>query len=81
VVVDIESRYNKHVNGNTTPKSSEDIEDCEVIGIIMLKDVFEELLHVNSMCILGTVPRSSLCFHQHSFGFCYLLCYLTFIFF
>jgi hypothetical protein len=43
-----------------TPKSSVDIEDGEVIGTIMLEDVFEEVLHVNSMCILGTLPRSSL---------------------
>ncbi|KAL6620206.1 hypothetical protein ACP70R_035345 [Stipagrostis hirtigluma subsp. patula] len=44
VVVDIERPQNKQVNGNAMPRSSEDIEDGEVIGIITLEDVFEELL-------------------------------------
>jgi metal transporter CNNM len=44
VVVDIERSHNMQVNGNTTPKSSEDMEDGEVIGIITLEDVFQELL-------------------------------------
>ncbi|KAK3138853.1 hypothetical protein QOZ80_5AG0374280 [Eleusine coracana subsp. coracana] len=44
VVVDIERPNNRQVNGNTTPKSSDDIDDGEVIGIITLEDVFEELL-------------------------------------
>ncbi|RLM52862.1 hypothetical protein C2845_PMPSC011946 [Panicum miliaceum] len=48
VVVDIERPHNRQVNGNpasnTVPRSSEDIEDGEVVGIITLEDVFEELL-------------------------------------
>ncbi|AQK93069.1 DUF21 domain-containing protein, partial [Zea mays] len=48
VVVDIERPHNRQINGNTAsnavPRSSEDIEDGEVVGIITLEDVFEELL-------------------------------------
>nr|CAB3465334.1 unnamed protein product [Digitaria exilis] len=48
VVVDIERPHNKQVNGNPPSnagtRSSEDIEDGEVVGIITLEDVFEELL-------------------------------------
>uniref|UniRef100_A0A804Q1A7 CNNM transmembrane domain-containing protein n=1 Tax=Zea mays TaxID=4577 RepID=A0A804Q1A7_MAIZE len=48
VVVDIERPHNRQINGipasNAVPRSSEDIEDGEVVGIITLEDVFEELL-------------------------------------
>ncbi|CAM0955660.1 unnamed protein product [Alopecurus aequalis] len=51
VVVDIEAPQSRQVNGNKHDKpsnavtrSSEDIEEGEVIGIITLEDVFEELL-------------------------------------
>ncbi|KAG8068889.1 hypothetical protein GUJ93_ZPchr0005g16010 [Zizania palustris] len=56
VVVDIEKAQSRQVNGNKTrsmlqndtpyvvARSSEDIDDGEVIGIITLEDVFEELL-------------------------------------
>ncbi|KQK06407.1 DUF21 domain-containing protein At4g14240 [Brachypodium distachyon] len=57
VVVDIEAPQSKQVNGNkphsmqqndklstAVARSSEDIEEGEVIGIITLEDVFEELL-------------------------------------
>uniref|UniRef100_A0A0A8YTH6 CBS domain-containing protein n=1 Tax=Arundo donax TaxID=35708 RepID=A0A0A8YTH6_ARUDO len=57
VVVDIERPQNRQVNGNkphpiqqseptsnAVPRSSEEIDDGEVVGIITLEDVFEELL-------------------------------------
>jgi len=51
VVVDIEAPQSRQINGNKPDKpsnavarSSEDIEEGEVIGIITLEDVFEELL-------------------------------------
>uniref|UniRef100_J3M6W4 CNNM transmembrane domain-containing protein n=2 Tax=Oryza brachyantha TaxID=4533 RepID=J3M6W4_ORYBR len=56
VVVDIEKPQSRQVNGNkphsiqhydtphTMSRSSEDIDDGEVVGIITLEDVFEELL-------------------------------------
>ncbi|KAM0865793.1 hypothetical protein ACQ4PT_043025 [Festuca glaucescens] len=45
VVVDIEIPQSRQVNGNKpVARSSEDIEEGEVIGIITLEDVFEELL-------------------------------------